>query len=98
MKGGIMNCVKCGKELKPDDKFCRECGTQVEEDKASQKKIAVWGCLISLLIFIIALAVIGNQRIKTSQNLPSQQKNILLLFQQLVTANCGKLMMIIYLL
>ena len=49
-----MNCVKCGNELKTDDKFCENCGEQVSNKnnnikgnnnkKDSSKYIGYWKC------------------------------------------------------
>jgi hypothetical protein len=34
-----MFCSKCGKEIKGDHDFCKECGTKVERDEATQPNV-----------------------------------------------------------
>lgn len=34
-----MYCKKCGKEIKKTSKFCNQCGSKIEDDDQSKKKI-----------------------------------------------------------
>lgn len=47
-----MFCKKCGNQLQPDEKFCRNCGTLAEE-KSKNNRIA------KILISIIAVCLVA---------------------------------------
>lgn len=55
-----MNCVKCGNELKTDDKFCENCGEQVSNKnnniKGNNNKIVI---ILIVIIAIILLCIVG---------------------------------------
>jgi predicted nucleic acid-binding Zn ribbon protein len=49
-------CPKCGKKLKPDDKYCIGCGYSFEKRK--KKKSSSFLIIITIIVFIILWIII----------------------------------------
>ena len=53
----MANCVKCGSELKPTDKFCQKCGTlNIQPVKSRRWGWLPWVVALSTAIIVIMFA------------------------------------------
>lgn len=53
----MANCVRCGSELKPSDKFCQKCGTlNIQPVKRARWNWLPWVVALSTAIIVIMLA------------------------------------------
>lgn len=50
-----MNCIHCGCEIKENQKFCTKCGTKINYDKNSNKKLFLISGAVIFILFIFGL-------------------------------------------